>query len=153
MKKERLEAADVARIYRLWNEYAEAINTENMEQWRELWSNGSFQLTSDVPQIPGKEQFQKFLHAQSDQYDSIFSINPEVVCILGDQAYTYGSFKTILTLKEGGDKTEIQRIGMFLTILEKQADGSWKILIDCFNDNEAAKSVGLAFNCEREVKN
>ena len=152
MKKERLEAADVAQIYRLWNEYAEAINTENMEQWHELWSNNSFQLTSDVPQIPGKEQFQKFVYAQSDQYDSIFSINPEVVCILGDQAYTYGSFKTILTLKEGGDKTEIQRIGMFLTILEKQADGSWKILIDCFNDNEAAKSVGLALNCEREVK-
>ena len=146
MISERLEAVDVAQIYQLWNKYAEAINSKNMQQWLALWCQDSIQLPPGNPQQSGKEQIQKLAQAQSDQYHSKISVNPEVVRILGDQAYTYGSFKTMLTVKEGGDKIEIQKTGKFLTILGKQADGFWKILVDCFNYNEAAEKRG--FSCD-----
>jgi ketosteroid isomerase-like protein len=38
-----------------------------------------------------------------------------------------------MTPKEGGQT--IRGRGKFLSILKKQADGSWKFAIDCFNDN------------------
>jgi ketosteroid isomerase-like protein len=39
-----------------------------------------------------------------------------------------------MTPKEGGETTSYS--GKFLDILVKQADGSWKIAIDCHNYNE-----------------
>jgi ketosteroid isomerase-like protein len=36
-----------------------------------------------------------------------------------------------VTSKDGGDTLVLN--GNFLSILEKQDDGSWKIAIDCFN--------------------
>ena len=59
------------------------------------------------------------------------SIHPEEVRILGDRAYSHGTYDFEMTPKEGGDTSVVA--GNFLTILAKQADGSWKIAIDCFN--------------------
>jgi len=145
MKTERLAAADVAQIYNLWNEYADAINSKNLKKWLGLWRNDSIQLPPDAPQQSGKEQIQKLLQAQSDQYHTRLTINPDVVRILGDQAYTYGSFEIFLGLKEGEGKTKILRKGKFLTILGKQNDGSWKILVDCFNYNKAREQSGFGY--------
>jgi len=143
MKTERLEAADVAKIYKLWNEYADAMNAENTERWRALFSDDSLQAPPDASLQSGNTRILMGTLAQSDRYDSKLSINPEVVRILGDQAYTYGSFKTMLTVKAGQDRATAQRNGEFLSILVKQPDGSWKILVDCFNYDEAAKKRGF----------
>ena len=142
MQTERIEAADVAQIYKLWNEYTDAINSENMERWRALWSNDSIPLTPENNKLSGRDQIQTFTKVQSDQYHPKIIINPEVVRILGEHAYTYGSYKTILISRKNEDQSNIQKEGKFLSILEKQNDGSWKILVDCFNYNQAAeKSV------------
>jgi len=143
MKTERLEAAGVAQIYKLWNEYSDAINSENLEQWSRLWCNDGIQFLPDIPQQSGKHQILKLVQTLLDQYHPKLSINPEVVQILGDQAYTYGSFAIILTLEEGKDRAITQRNGKFLTILRKRIDGSWKILVDCFNYNKALEKSEL----------
>jgi ketosteroid isomerase-like protein len=48
-------------------------------------------------------------------------------------AFTHGLYELVMIPKEGGDKIAIK--GKFLTILKKQVDGSWKIAIDCFNND------------------
>lgn len=133
MKTERLKASDMAKIYKLWNEYAAAINDEDTERWSALWCNNAVRMPPDAPQSLGKEQIQKLSQFQIDHFHTKLSINPEVVCILGDKAYTYGTFTSVATPKQAAHEGEFQRNGKFLTILEKQADGSWKILIDCYN--------------------
>ena len=147
MKTERLAAADVAQIYNLWNEYADAINSENMEQWSTFWCNDGIQLPPDASLQSGKEEIRQLTQSLSDQYHPKLNFNPEVVHILGDQAYTYGSFSTILTLKQGKERIVTQRNGKFLTILRKRIDGTWKILVDCFNYDEAAVKRG--FGCDK----
>jgi ketosteroid isomerase-like protein len=61
-------------------------------------------------------------------------IQTEEVRILGDRAYSHGTYTFDMTPKEGGATSSVS--GKFLDILEKQADGSWKIAIDCHNTNE-----------------
>jgi ketosteroid isomerase-like protein len=48
----------------------------------------------------------------------------------------------VLKPKEGGEATNGS--GKYLTILEKQIDGSWKVAVDCFNYNAPLGSVGEA---------
>ncbi|MDJ0751883.1 MAG: hypothetical protein QNJ45_00080 [Ardenticatenaceae bacterium] len=59
------------------------------------------------------------------------AIYPDGVEVLGNQAYSHGTYGYTLTPKEGGDTMRID--GKFLTVFEKQPDGSWKMLVDCFN--------------------
>ena len=60
-------------------------------------------------------------------------INTEVVRVLGDVAYSHGTYTFDMTPKGGGETMSLS--GKFLDILEKQVDGSWKIAIDCHNYN------------------
>jgi ketosteroid isomerase-like protein len=137
MKPERLKAADVAQIYKLWNEYSAGINSENLEHWIALWCKDGIQMPPDTPQRTGKDEIRKLEQIQFDKLERKLSVNPEVVHIFGELAYTHGTFISQVMPKNVEDKTTIRRTGKFLTILEKQGNGSWKILVDCFNYDSA----------------
>jgi len=68
-----------------------------------------------------------------DLFEWQIAIHPDQVQVLGDQAYSYGIYEFVMMPREGGDISEGS--GKFLTILQRQIDGSWKIAIDCFNYN------------------
>jgi uncharacterized protein (TIGR02246 family) len=130
MRTERLAAANIALIYKLWKEYSEAINSGNMESWIALWHSDSIQMPPDMPQLCGKAEIRKYAEALGNRFPTEFAINPDVVQILGDHAYSHGTFSCLVTLGEG-EKKRIS--GKFLSVLKKQEDGFWKILVDCFN--------------------
>lgn len=130
---ERTQVSDVAQIYVLWNEYADAWSAGDMERWIALWVEDGIQMLPDVPRNTGKEEIRRAMQPLLDQYDYEMSINPDEVRVLGDRAYSHGLYSFTMTPREGGE--EIEASGKFLTVLEKQVDGSWKIAIDCFNYN------------------
>lgn len=137
MITERIEAADVARIYKLWNEYAAAINARNPERLIELWQRDSLQLPPNGPQCRGKDEIQEYIETQSIRFRTAFSINPDIVQVLGEHAYSFGSFSYSAAPEGNGKSFPIH--GKFLSILKKQTNGSWKILVDCFNYDDSCK--------------
>jgi uncharacterized protein (TIGR02246 family) len=48
----------------------------------------------------------------------------------GDMAFTRGSYETLLTGQDGKPVTEL---GKWVTIWRKQADGSWRIIVEIYN--------------------
>ena len=130
---ERMKNIDVAQIYELWNEYADAWCTGDIERWIALWTDDGVQMPPGAPRNVGKEQIRKANQPGMDQNDYEMKIIPDEVQVLGDRAYCHGLGGFTMTPKEGGDAAEF--VGKFLTILQKQVDGSWKIAIDCFNSD------------------
>jgi uncharacterized protein (TIGR02246 family) len=129
---ERVKNIDVALVYELWNEYADAANTGDMERWISLWIDDAVQMPPGAPRRVGKEQIRRGMQPLFDLFDtSRMSIHTEEVRILGDWAYSHGTYEFELTPKEGGETKSYS--GKFLEVLEKQVDGSWKIAIDCHN--------------------
>jgi uncharacterized protein (TIGR02246 family) len=53
----------------------------------------------------------------------------------GDLAYSVGTYRMTLTPKKAGAKPLPTEEGKYLTVLKKQADGSWKILYDMWSPN------------------
>lgn len=53
----------------------------------------------------------------------------------GDLAYTSGTYRMALTPKKAGAKPLPTEEGKYVTVVKKQADGSWKILYDIWNAN------------------
>jgi uncharacterized protein (TIGR02246 family) len=137
---ERTKNIDVALIYELWNEYAAAINAGDLEGWISLWSEEGLQMPPDAPRRVGKEKIQKEMALRFDQFNtSKMTIQPEEIHILGDRAYSYGTYEFEIVPKSGG-KTKTYA-GKFLDVLEKQLDGSWKIAIDCHSYNKPVEIV------------
>jgi len=133
-KMERNLVSDVAQIYKMWIEYAAAINDGDINRWISLWIDDGIQMPPDVPRSVGVPQIRGSIEPIFEIINfENFHINTDEVHILGDQAYTHGLFFTSMTPKNGGETIDVT--GKFLTILTKQADGFWKIAVDCFNSN------------------
>jgi uncharacterized protein (TIGR02246 family) len=130
---ERMKNIDVALVYRLLYESAAALTAGDMERWIAFWTDDGIQMPPGAPRNVGKEQIRRAIQPLLDQYDYGMTIRPDEVQVLGERAYSHGLYAFAMTPKKGGDAAEVS--GKFLTILEKQIDGFWKIAIDCFNYN------------------
>ena len=133
---ERARYIDVAQIYELLTDFATAVNHEDLDRWTALWADDGIQMSPDGPPRIGTGQVLEAMKLQFDQFlESNMVINTEEVQVLGDRAYAYGTYTLEMISKEGGTKESYS--GSFLDILEKQADCSWKIAIDCRNCSES----------------
>lgn len=107
----------------MWNEYTAACHAGNLERWIDLWIDEVLQMPPDVPRRDGKEERRKGMEPGFDLFHMTnMVINIEELQILGDLAYSHGTYTFDMTLKDGGET--IALTGKFLDILEKQVDGS-----------------------------
>ena len=129
---ERVQVADVAQVYKLWNEYASAANAGDLERWLALWADNAIQMPPGVPCLVGKAEIRSALQSLLVQFNtSKMIIQAEEIRILDGRAYAHGTFEFRRSAKRGREARHYS--GKFLDILEKQIDGSWKIAIDCHN--------------------
>ena len=130
--QERLQVADVAQVYHLWNEYAAALNAGDMERWLALWAEDGLQMPPDAPRRAGKAEIRSGMASQFGHFDTGgVNIQPEEVRIVGDQAFAHGTYEFKQMPRKGGDSKRYS--GSFLSMMAKQLDGSWQITIDCRN--------------------
>jgi uncharacterized protein (TIGR02246 family) len=129
---ERVQVADVAQVYDLWNEVAAATNDGDMERWLALWIDDAIQMPPGAPRRVGKAEIRREMQPLFGLFDAVkMLIHIEEVRILGDWAYAHGTYEFKMAPREEGEAR--RHSGKFLDILEKQVDGSWKIAIDCHN--------------------
>jgi uncharacterized protein (TIGR02246 family) len=138
---ERSQLADIARIDELWRAYAAAVNDGDLENWISLWIDEGIQMPPAAPRRIGKEQIRAEMQTLFDRFDKQMTLHLEEIQVEGDQAYSHGTFDIVMTPK--GDGNTIQGSGKFLTILQRQIDGSWKIAVDCFNYDVSLEEKGL----------
>jgi len=123
--------ADVTAIQALWKTYSAARVAGDATLWLSLYDENGIQMPPGVP-ARGKDVLNEIIpKAFSSGSVTAMSINPEEITLAGDWAYSRGTYYT-----ESPKEGETVRLdGKFLTILKREADGSWKIYRDCFNFN------------------
>ncbi|MFH1700732.1 MAG: DUF4440 domain-containing protein [Candidatus Zixiibacteriota bacterium] len=129
--------ADISAINNNLIQYASSMNAGDLNRWISLWADDAIQMAPDAPAVVGKEQIRA-------KYESIFplfifkmTIANDDVKIGGDLAVSHGNYTVSMTPKAGGETIVID--GKYLSIEERQADGSWKIIRSCFNNNAPPK--------------
>ena len=128
---ERIKNIDVNLIYKLCDEYAAAYNAGDLERWLLLWSDDCVQIPPDALEIMGVDQLRDAHKSRFAGYDCEVKHSLNEVQVLGDWAHAFGSFELLATPKNGGNPTI--GAGKFLSILNKQRDGAWKISRECIN--------------------
>ena len=126
--------ADIAAINELGNQYGLACNTGDIELYMSLWDDNGVQMPPDEPAVIGKEQIRARMGTLFNLFFmEMLSLTTEEVQVAGDWAFTRATYMLSLTPKAGGEPILVD--GKDLNISKRQADGTWKIYIDCFNNN------------------
>ncbi len=125
--------ADIAAVNDIWNQYSSSLNSGDLDRWMSLWTEGGVQMPPGEPPVIGKDQIRARNKGVLDQFTFNIRITNEEVGAARDWAFARGTYKATLTPKEEGDAIDVD--GKYMTIFQRQPDGSWKIHLDIFNSN------------------
>ncbi|MEZ4862195.1 MAG: SgcJ/EcaC family oxidoreductase [Caldilineaceae bacterium] len=117
----------------IWTEYSDSIGAGDIDRWVEVWVDDGIQMPPGEPAVVGKENILARNRAAFAPFDVSMSISNQEVVAAGGWAYARGVYEATLTPKVGGENVSVD--GKYMTILQKQPDGSWKIYRDIFNSN------------------
>lgn len=131
---EERNKADVSAIKEKMNQFAATINAGDFDGWISLWTDNGVQMPPGTPARIGKEQIRAGMKPAFDEYILKMVVIVSELRVSGDFGFVRGTYTESMIPKAGGETFEYD--GKYLTILEKQADGSWKVARDCFNSNK-----------------
>lgn len=125
--------ADEAALVAMGDKYVENVNSGDVATYMTAWAEDGIQMPPNAPSVYGKDKIWQAMIPVFDNFYTKMSINTEETKVTGDWGYARGTYLFDLTPKAGGDPIHVD--GKFLTIYQRQPDGSWLITRDCFNSN------------------
>jgi ketosteroid isomerase-like protein len=142
-----LAQEDAEAIFRaLWDQYTLATETGDIELIMSLWDENGVKMGPDAPPVIGKEGIRAMMESLYAAFDWECPIVQEEAVIAGDWGFSRITVTLSGTPKGGGD-TITWPPAKCLDIFKRQADGSWKLYIDCYNFDApppAAKRAGTS---------
>jgi len=126
--------ADIAAIEELIDLYALAMINGDLDLWMSLYTDDTVKMAPDAPAVFGKEDLRASMQPLFDNFTfeemAIFDVEIQVA---GDYAFSRCNFTATMIPKAGGEPLYMDAKDM--SIMQRQADGSWKLYWDCWNSN------------------
>ena len=126
--------ADIAAIEEHMDLYALGMTTGDLDLWMSLYTEDTVKFAPDAPAVFGKEalraSMEPFFEAFIIEEMDIFDVE---IQLAGDYAFARCNFTATMIPKAGGEPAYID--GKDVSIMQRQADGSWKLYWDCWNSN------------------
>ena len=93
-------------------------------------------MPPDAPSRVGVDAIREAMAPAFENMDLEFElVSIDEATVFSDLGLTRSTYSLRATPKEGGDTIGLMPDGKALTLYERQSDGSWKIVYDCFNSN------------------
>ncbi|MEZ4657021.1 MAG: SgcJ/EcaC family oxidoreductase [Caldilineaceae bacterium] len=123
-----------AAVNAIWDEYEASVIAGDVDRWIAQWTDDGVQMPPNEPFVEGKENIYARVGANMAAGPTTgFIITPLETTSAGDWAYSRGVYTVTFPLGDSGQEGTID--GKFMTILQRQSDGTWKIHRDIFNSN------------------
>lgn len=128
------EKDDTSAISSLRNEYASAWKSGDAEHVTRLYANDGVVLYPYREAVIGQSAIRTYFADFFNQFtQNNFELHSDEVKIAGNWAFDRGTYVVSMTPKKGGEAIEDN--GKYLVILQRQADGSWKVSRDMDNSS------------------
>ena len=115
------------------NQFSAAMITNDRAKMLSFYADDAYSLPSYSPMLVGKKAIENSMNMDenSDMKITSFKFNTKDLWISGDQMCEVGTYDLSMTMGKSA-KTTVDH-GKYLTIYQKQKDGSWKIKADMWN--------------------
>ena len=125
-------------------DFALACNTKQLDDIVDLYGPDAIILRPNVPPIRGTAAIREFFVVALDSGLGEVEMEPLRLELFGDIAYEAGRYKMLVAAAMGKRREER---GKYLTVVQRQANGDWKLVADCLSSD-----LGLGVNVEPIVK-
>ena len=130
-KGEHYSRAETA-VRRLSQDWVIACNTKHLEDILELYAVDAMVYRSNEPAVRSTSALREYFVAALEAGLGEIAMEPARVEISGDLGYEAGKF-TALMPGVGGKRREER--GKYVRVMAKDADGDWKISVDCWSSD------------------
>ena len=119
--------ADIAAIRQLGQDFADSINSDNMEQQLAVFADDAIRLPPNAPARIGIDVIRATQEVVYGTLNQEFTHSDEEIEVMGDWAFVRGTYTYSATVKKGTDGVAVEpNIGKYLVIFQRQPDGQWK---------------------------
>jgi ketosteroid isomerase-like protein len=127
-------AQDEAAIRTAETAWSAVINTKDVDKFVAYYAPDAVVLPPNMPMASTPDAIKKAIgeFMAMPGLSMTFQTSSAVVARSGDVGYTYGTYAMSAN---GPDGKPIQDKGKYVTVWKKQADGSWKAVVDTFNSD------------------
>jgi ketosteroid isomerase-like protein len=127
-----MSQADVDTVYRLHKQAVGRVAQEGMSAWPDYFAPHVVLQPPNGPVVRGLEAPTEWSTAVADDVAvEAMSASGEEYMEVGDCIIETGEFTWRLRPKAGGEANDSR--GKYLAVWQRQDDGSWKIIRDCWN--------------------
>ena len=125
---------DLTMINNLRNEGIAAVNAGDTSALAGLYTDDGVLMPPNAPVVIGKDAIRRLLETALAPFNIEETACCEELEVAGDWAFERGTYTDLFTPKVGGDQKQVS--GAYLSILQRQPDGSWKIARHIFNSDQ-----------------
>jgi len=134
-------ASQLAAIDRTRDEHVAALNANDADAWGRCFTADGVQMPPNDAANIGIESIRAWSTGMLSAFRAEFSLEVEEVELTGDNwAFERGGYTIALTPAAGG--APIRDSGKYVTIYERQTDGSWLMARDIWNSNQQLPGHG-----------
>jgi uncharacterized protein (TIGR02246 family) len=128
--------SDISAIKNTMKQYVKGVNTGDFDLYMSCWADNGVQMPPDTLAKVGKEQIREHMKSVFDQMNmEVTTLSFEDVNVYGDLGFTRCNYRLEATPKAGEEVDYAPPEGKVLTLYERQSDGSWKMVYDCYNSS------------------
>ncbi len=121
-------------IRNLQKKYNEAMNSGDLNLYRDTLTDDVTLIAPDHPPLHGKDSATDWVKADFlDKYNIRYKSKFDEIDIVSDRAYAHGDFELDLVPKDGGEERHVT--GEFFDILQ-ESNNEWRLKHLIFNFNE-----------------
>jgi uncharacterized protein (TIGR02246 family) len=131
-----LSAGDKAQIRATDSAFAASVNTGDLEGVTAVYADDASLLAPNLPPQKGRDAIRGFWQGFLDAYAVKFEVVSDTIEGRGDLAYNMGHYRFSAVPKAKGVPGANDE-GKFLTVLKKQPNGKWKLVLDMYSSNLA----------------
>ena len=133
LREEKVDV-DADAIYKeICDLYTLAVETGDVDLYVANYTDDAVQIPPDALTRIGSEQIRAAIEPALTSFNIVCPIYPREAKVIGNWAFGWCDWSLSLTPKEGGQTTTFD--GKGLDVLKRQADGSWKYYLSCWNYN------------------
>jgi uncharacterized protein (TIGR02246 family) len=129
-----MPASELQALDRLRDAHVAALNTGDVDAWVACFTADGIQMPPNFPANIGTDSIRGWSSGMLGAFQAEFSLSPDEVEAAGEEwVFERGTYTITLTPKAGGGA--IQDVGKYITLYQRQANGSWLMARDIWNSS------------------
>jgi ketosteroid isomerase-like protein len=116
--------------------FVTAVDAGNVDAVAAVYASDAALLPPNLPVQRGHNAIRSFWGGFLNAYDVKFELGADVIEGRGDLAYDLGHYR-FMAVPRAKNSPGIADEGKYVTVLKKQPDGSWKLIVDIYNSSLA----------------